>query len=598
MMAFDVWVESGSGQIPHALIAAAETLLDSDDAAMERSILAAAPDGILLISERGYICLANPAMQALTGHAPEALVGRSLDVLLPPAARAHHAGWMAHYFQQPRGRAMGSVPGLSLLHRDGHEVQVDIALGLCQGRHGPCAVAFLRDATEARRMADALRYQATHDALTGLYNRSQFAVMLDTGVAQSVRSGQRCAVLLLDLDNFKGINDSYGHAAGDRVLVEVAERLRSRLRPGDVIARQGGDEFTVLLSNVQSVEVAQEVAGELVAALEQPCRVDGYEVEPSGSIGLALCPDDAGDPAELLRYADLAMYAAKEAGRHGVVAYEAAMGEAILVKARIQERLRHALRMGGLALHYQPLVSVEHQRIESVEALLRWTDPELGVVPPDQFIPVAEASGLILQLGAWVLETACAQAAAWHAAGWPVRVAVNLSPQQFRLKDLPRRVADLLDKYRLPPTALELEVTESQAMANPLEASETLRALAAMGVTLALDDFGTGHSSLAQLKRLPVHRLKIDREFVRGVPHDDADVALVRGMAALARSLRLNVVAEGVEMPAQWAFLRRCGVHEIQGWLISRAVPAAVIDEMLVQGPDLTWVKDVEVSQG
>lgn len=560
-------------------------------------MLAAAPDGILLISAQGEILMANPAIQALTGHQPEALVGQSLDVLLPMSVRGHHARWMNHYFQRPHGRAMGSVPSLRLLHREGHEVQVDIALGLCHVRGQPCAVAFLRDTTEARSMADALRYQATHDALTGLFNRNQFMAMLEVAVAQAQRSGRPCAVLLLDLDDFKGINDSHGHAAGDRVLVEVAARLRGALRAGDVIARLGGDEFTVLLSDVLDAAVAQGVASKVLKALSQPCSVDGYELEPGGSLGIAMCPDDAADPMTLLRYADLAMYAAKEAGRQGVALYDRSMGEAMDARARIQERLRHALRRGELELHYQPLVNVTSLRIESVEALLRWNDPELGPIPPDRFIPVAEASGLILPLSEWVLETACAQASAWHAAGWPVRVAVNVSPQQFRLKDLPRRVSDLLSRHQLPATALELEITESQAMSNPLEARETLYALSQMGVTLALDDFGTGHSSLAQLKRLPVHRLKIDREFVRGVPHDDADVALVRGMAALARSLQLQVVAEGVETPTQWSFLRRCGVHEIQGWLIARAMPAAALEALMNQGPDLTWVKDL-VPQG
>ena len=594
----DIWPPETQSPIPYELVAAAQALLETDRAIIERTIVAAAPDGILLITADGCIRLANPAIQSLTGYSSHELVGKSLDILLPEEIRANHAKWMRHYFQRPRGRAMGSVDSLRVVHRDGHEVQVDIALGVCEASRESCAVVFLRDASEARRMADALRYQATHDALTGLYNRTQFMAMLEVGMTQAARSEGGCAVLLLDLDDFKGINDSYGHAAGDRVLVEVAARLRSALRAGDVIARLGGDEFTVLLANVADTEVAMDVARKVLAAVSMPCQVDGYELEPGGSIGVAMCPQDADDPITLLRYADLAMYAAKEAGRQGVVPFERTMGEAINVRARIQERLRHAMRFDGLELHYQPLVSVEHRRIESVEALLRWTDPELGPVSPDRFIPVAEASGMILALGDWVLETACAQAAAWHAAGWPLRVAVNLSPQQFRLKDLPRRVAELLDRHGLPPTALELEVTESQAMADPVGARETLRALAAMGVTLALDDFGTGHSSLAQLKRLPVHRLKIDREFVRGVPHDDADVALVRGMAALARSLRLSVVAEGVEMPAQWGFLRRCGVDEIQGWLISRAVPAAVIDDMLVRGPDLTWVKDVELMHG
>lgn len=590
--------ESMDGHIPCAVLAAAQALVDNDEAEVERAILAAAPDGILLISEQGEIRLVNPALQGLTGYSPQELLGRSLDVLLPPSVRGHHVHWMAHYFAHPHGRPMGNAPGLCLQHKLGHEVQVDIALAACPTQDGMCAVAFLRDVTEARRLADALRYQATHDALTGLYNRSQFMGMLEVAVAKTSRSGQACAVLLLDLDDFKGVNDSHGHGAGDLVLMEVAARLRATLRAGDVIARLGGDEFGVLLADLTDADMAASVAHKLLHTLVQPCRVDAFEVVPGGSIGISQCPADADDPTTLMRYADLAMYAAKAAGRSGVAAYEHTMGQAIHVRTQVQERLRQALRHGGLALHYQPLVNVAGLRVDSVEALLRWHDPELGPMAPDQFIPVAEASGLILPLSEWVLEQACQQARCWRDAGWPVRVAVNVSPQQFRLKDFAQRVHLLLERHGLAATALELEITESQAMENPLQARQTLHALAEMGVTLALDDFGTGYSSLAQLKRLPVHRLKIDREFVRGVPHDDADVALVRGMAALAHSLQLQVVAEGVEGPAQWTFLRHCGVQDMQGWLFARAMPAAALEEVLGWGSDLTWVKNRVMQSG
>lgn len=586
--------EPSAYSAPVGLVAAVQALHGGSATSIEHRVIAAAPDGILLISADGEIRLANPAVRALTGYEPHELVGQRLERLLPESVRPHHDRWMAQFFQSQRSRAMGSGAQLSLLHRAGHEVQVDIALGMCRAGEQPLAVVFLRDCTEARRMTEALRHQASHDALTGLHNRSQFQAMLELAVAQTSRNGHQCAVLLLDLDDFKRINDAYGHAAGDALLIEVAARLRQALRGADVVARLGGDEFAMLLPDVAEDVVALRVADKVLAALAQPCRIDGHLVEPAGSIGVALCPLHASDAKTLMRYADLAMYAAKSAGRQGAALYQSAMGEVVHARAQIQDRLRHALRHGGLALHYQPLVGVEHRRIESVEALLRWNDPELGQVPPDRFIPVAEASGLILPLGDWVLETACAQAAAWRAAGWPLRVAVNLSPHQFRLKDLPRRVADLLQRHQLPASALELEVTESQAMENPIEAREKLHELARMGVTLALDDFGTGHSSLAQLKGLPVHRLKIDREFVRGVPQDGFDVSLVRGMVALARNLSLGVVAEGVETAVQWGFLRHCGVQEIQGWLVSRAVPASEIDALLVQAQDWNWIQGIE----
>lgn len=558
---------------------------------IERTMLAAAPDAVLLVDAQGTIVLANAAAGVLTGYAPQALVDQPLDILLPQGLQGRHRQWVVQYFQRPYTRPMGRVTNLRLRHRAGHEVPVDIALGACTVAGAPCAVVFMRDVSEARRLTDALRHQATHDALTGLYNRAQLHELLQLTLRQALRSGRCGAVLLLDLDDFKAINDGHGHAAGDRVLVEVARRLRAHLRETDLVARLGGDEFLVLLPEVHDAAAAETVARKLLRALQQPYAADGCELRTNASIGVALFPDDARDADTLLRCVDLAMYAAKDGGRGGVVRYDARMRHALDARVRLHERLQQALHDGqGLALHYQPQWHVAGERVDAVEALLRWHDPVLGAVSPAQCIAVAERTGLIVPLGDWVLQEACAQVARWRAQGAQVRVAVNVSAQQFRLPDWPQRVQGALHRHGLPGDALELEITETQAMANPQQARATLQHLMALGVQLALDDFGTGHSSLAQLKRLPLHCIKIDREFVRELPDNATDAAMVRGVARLARLLRLRTVAEGVETPAQARHLRRHGVDALQGWLLAPALPAHEVQRWIA-ADDVAWTR-------
>lgn len=555
-----------------------------DCAELGQALLAAAPDAVLLVDAQGTIVLANPAVHGLTGHAAADLVGQPLDVLLPPTLAERHRQWVQQFFHHPHSRPMGKVPNLRLRHRDGHEVPVDIALALCEVAGMPCAVVFMRDITEMRRLTEVLRHQATHDALTGLHNRAQLHELLQMTVRQAQRGGRRGAVLLIDLDDFKAVNDGHGHLAGDRVLIEVARRLRASVRGSDVVARLGGDEFVVVLPEAPDPAVAEAVAAKLLQALAQPLALEHAEVGLGASVGVVLFPDDAADAQTLLRYADLAMYAAKEGGRRGVACYQPALAQALDERVRVHERLQHALRHGGLQPHYQPQLDLASDCVTTVEALLRWHDEVLGAVAPPRCIAVAESSGLIVPLGDWVLEHACQQVRQWREQGADVRVAVNLSPQQFRLPDLPQRVLGALQRHGLPAAALELEITETQAMADPAQARAMLHQLIALGLRVALDDFGTGHSSLAQLKRLPLHRIKIDREFVRGLPHDATDDAMVRGLARLARLLRLQTVAEGVETAAQHERLRRHGVDAIQGWVLAPALPAHEVARWLRPG--------------
>jgi diguanylate cyclase (GGDEF)-like protein/PAS domain S-box-containing protein len=567
--------------MPAALIQSAQQSLLVERAVLERAVIDAAPDGIMLVGRDGRILMANQAMEAIAGYTKAQLVGQSIQMLLPPHLRGKHAEQMQGFFAQPSRRPMGAVGHLHIFHVDGSHVPVDIALGHCHMGDDPCAVVFVRDISGVRRLEEQMQYQATHDALTGLANRWQFMQQLMYTMAQAARRQRGMALLLLDLDDFKAINDGHGHAAGDAVLVETARRIRGVLRAEDLLARLGGDEFTVLLPEISHPSDVDLVVQKLLLALAEPIRVHDYEVHPGASIGVACFPTDAGDSDTLLRYADMAMYQAKAAGRNTYAVYRAEMGHRLEERLTVHDRLKQALKDGHLRLHYQPQVDVRTGRVLSVEALLRWTDPVLGEVPPDRFIPVAESTGLILPLGEWVLETACRQQAAWAAKGLPMQVAINLSVRQFRQPQLCERLAALLRQTGVRPGHIELEITESEAMAEPEHAASLLAELAALGVRLALDDFGTGHSSLSYLKVLPIQRIKIDREFVRHVPRQKGDANLVRAVIALAHTLGLEVVAEGVESQEQLDFLQanRCQVY--QGWLTAKAMPADELEAWL-----------------
>lgn len=538
---------------------------------LERAAMDAAPDGMLAVDRQGRIVLANAQMERISGYPCAELLGQPVGLLLPAHLRQAHATHVQRYHARPERRAMGQGRDLWLVRRDGSQVPVDVALGHSP-EHGGTVVAFVRDISELRLLQARMHYQATHDTLTGLANRWQFGQQL----AQAIGApGPRpFALLLLDLDDFKAINDGYGHAAGDQVLREVARRLQDALAPGDVLARLGGDEFTVLLPGVSHRAEAERVAARLLGALCVPCRMQGFELNFGASLGIALHPDDATDAETLLRYADMAMYRAKQLGRARHAFYSPELGAQMAEKIHVHERLRQALASGtGLRLLYQPQVDVASGRMVAVEALLRWSDAQLGEVPPARFVPVAEATGLILELGAWALAEACRQIGRWQRAGVALRVAVNLSAQQLRQSDLVAQVARNLREHGVAPGRLELEVTESQAMADPQQARQVLAELRALGVVLALDDFGTGQSSLAWLRELPVTHIKVDRAFLQRVPHDTSDATLVRAVLALAHTLGLQVVAEGVERHEQLQWLRAQGCELYQGWLFAKALP-------------------------
>lgn len=550
-----------------------EGLRDMPGGWLEQVAMQAAPDGILLVDRDGTIIMANPAMQIISGYCTDELIGQSVSVLLAPHLGAKHDQQMRSYFQNPTRRPMGMGHDLWLHRKDNNLIPVDVALGHSEA-YGGAAVAFVRDISEVKRLQAQTSYQAAHDNLTGLVNRWQFGQRLEQAIQRGDTEGQAFALLLLDLDDFKAINDGYGHAAGDQVLVEVARRLKSVLRTGDVVGRLGGDEFTVLLPVLTHVQEAQHITAQLLELLQEPYRVQGFELNCGASAGIAVFPYDARDAETLMRYADIAMYHSKGRGRGQFALYTPPMGEKMAEKVLLHDRLKLALAYGGLSLHYQPQVDVFSGEVIGAEALLRWTDPTLGEVPPSRFIPVAEATGLILPLGQWVLNAVCRQILAWQQAGTPLRVAVNVSVQQLQQADWPEQLQETLQRHGVPADLLELELTESEAMSDPVLARHSLARIQALGIHVTLDDFGTGHSSLAYVQQLPISRIKIARDFIEPMLQGDSQAALVRAVIDLSHTLGLTVVAEGVESTDQLRRLHRYGCDIVQGWLYAKAVPA------------------------
>jgi diguanylate cyclase (GGDEF)-like protein len=439
-------------------------------------------------------------------------------------------------------------------------------------------------AQERERAAqeERIRHQAYHDALTGLPNRASFTEHLEEAMRRAKRAGWPLAILFLDLDLFKRVNDSLGHDAGDRLLRVAAERIRRAVREADMLFRMGGDEFTVLLEDVRGPEEAAMVAGRVLEGIAEPLQLQHHEISVTASIGIALYPRDDVLGERLVKSADTAMYRAKELGRNRYAFFAPEMNERVETQMQIEAALRRALKNEEFILHFQPRVSAATGRATGAEALLRWKHPDWGLVEPARFVPLLEETGLIVPVGAWVLAEACHRAKAWQAAGLPpLRVSVNLSSRQFRSDALFEAVSEALRSSSLAPQLLEVELTESLLVENVDHAMGVMGKLKAIGTAISIDDFGTGYSSLGYLKRFPIDSLKIDKSFVRDIATSPKDAAIVKAISALARSLGMGLIAEGVEEPWQVEFLRARHCTEMQGYLFSRPLPAESLAEAL-----------------
>jgi len=562
-----------------------------------RSAFENAPIGMAMTDLEGNILGANPAMARIVGRSTDDLNGRSVHDLTHPDDREASTAEM-------RRLVVNASDGYRIekryTHTDGHDVWVSVSVSCVRDDEGKSSylIGQVEDVTERRALRERLAYAAIHDPLTTLPNRVLFMDRLETSLSRAARQGRQVAVIFLDLDRFKLVNDGMGHAAGDRLLETVAQRLQRIMRPSDTVARFGGDEFVVMCDEITDASVAVEIAERLMEALSPAISLAEGETFVTASLGLALSGGDRDTAASLLRDADTAMYMAKERGRARIEVFEPKSHAMVLDRMRIRNELHGAVERGEFRVYYQPIVELSTGRVTCVESLLRWQHPERGLLHPGEFLTMAEESGLITPIGAWVLEESCRQAVAWTEerrrdglGGDPISVSVNLSPRQLIEPNLVEEVAAIVARTGIPPETVWLEITEGALAADTESTLGVLRRLRALGVRLAIDDFGTGYASLGHLKSFPVEVLKIDRSFMAGLGRGAEDATIVSSVIALAASLGLDCVAEGIEQPYQLEELRSLGCAFVQGFLLGVPLPALVLGEQL--GDDLSpWTVD------
>ena len=550
---------------------------------LSNSAIHASSNGIIVIdakSERRPIVYANPAFEQMTGCDSAELLGQDIFQLLG----CQQEGLLFDYLSSALYLSEKRCAVVPSRRRDGSLFWNEFSITVVRDPNDAVShyVGVLNDVTERIEYEGQLEHKATHDVLTGLANRSLLMDRIDQSIANGHRYGHAVAVLLVDLDHFKYINDSMGHAAGDQVVRMVAQRLGECAREGDTVARMGGDEFVLVLNRVEGEQDVVRVLQRIVSSIGEPLLVEGRQLHVTSSLGVSLFPKDGDSAEDLLRYADTAMYRAKEQGRDSYWFYTADMNARMMERLAMEGHLRQALEKEEFVLHYQPQVDIRSGRIVGAEALLRWQSPTQGLVPPGKFIPLAEETGLIIPIGAWVLNRVCEQTKRWQLDGLPrIRVAVNISAAQFRHKRFTSQVKEALAASGLEAASLELEITESMLMKDVEEAIEILHGLKAIDLHLSLDDFGTGYSSLNYLKRFPIDVLKLDQSFVRDILVDADDATIGKTIIGLGHSLNLKVVAEGVETAEQYAFLRQHDCDLVQGYYFCRPLAAEAFAQFL-----------------
>jgi diguanylate cyclase (GGDEF)-like protein/PAS domain S-box-containing protein len=545
-------------------------------------------DAVVCTDITGNITFLNIVAERMTGWTRQEAAGRPMaDVfrIFDATSRESTPNPMERAVDQDK--TVHLPPNCILIRRDGFEIPIEDSVAPIHDRQGHAtgAVVVFRDVSAARAMALEMTHSAQHDFLTGLPNRMLISDRVSQAITMASRHMKKVGVLFLDLDGFKHINDSLGHPFGDKLLQSIAKRLVDCVRASDTVSRQGGDEFVVLLSEMEQSEDAAITARRMLQTVAEAHPIDQHDLHITTSIGVSVYPDDGMDAETLIKNADTAMYQAKENGRQSYQFFEPAMNVRAVERQSIEENLRRAIQGHEFSLHYQPKISLRTGEITGAEALLRWTHPARGLISPAQFIPVAEDSGLILPIGNWVLREACKQARTWMDAGLPLTsVAVNISAMEFRDENFLEGVFAILTETRLDAKFLELELTESVLMKRAETTESILRELRASGIHLAVDDFGTGYSSLSYLRKFPIDTLKIDQSFVHQISSTPDDTAIVTAIISMGRSLKLRVVAEGVETAEELAFLQAHHCDEAQGYYFSRPVPAEQFAKLLKFG--------------
>lgn len=565
---------------------------------LHRYIVNSSPDIIYMLDPEGRFTFLNERVETLLGYRVDDLIGKHYSAVLhdEDVEQANY-----RFNERRTGERASRNVELRLKCRDGmrapryfdtSELPIEMsAMGVYARTESGGRGQFLgtygvaRDITDRKKAEEIISYQANHDLLTGLPNRTLLKDRLSLAISHSRRNDQSLAVLFLDLDRFKLINDTLGHVAGDELLQSVSARLKDCLREGDTLARVGGDEFMLLLPEVRTDEDSARVAEKIIQVLKQPFVIDGHDVFVSVSIGVAIYPRDGKTLDSLIKNADIAMYHIKERGKDGVQFFSQHMNATLSRYLSLESGMRKALELNQFRVYYQPQVDVASGQIVGLEALIRWQHPTRGLLPPMEFVPLAEESGLIVPIGEWLLRTACEEIARWRRAGLPaVRIAVNLSALQVEQPHFVDRVIAVLDQFELPGSVLELEITENVIMKDMDIVVQKLRQLSGRGIRIAIDDFGTGYSSLSYLRKLPIHTLKIDRSFVHDIRHGSGDGSIVTAIVAMAKGLRLKLIAEGVEHTAQLEYLRALGCHEMQGYLFSRPLEAGQARRLIANG--------------
>ncbi|MFT4712786.1 MAG: diguanylate cyclase (GGDEF)-like protein/PAS domain S-box-containing protein [Candidatus Azotimanducaceae bacterium] len=566
---------------------------------LHRFIVDHSPDIVFMLDSEGRFTFLNDAIYQTLGYNKSELIGHHYSEIVFGAS-ADDAKYVFTERRSDDRKSSNVEIQLKSLGEHGAKFFDTSSMSVTLNHHeltndvfqGTYGVA--RDVTEKKRAQEMIRFQAYHDLLTKLPNRALMEDRLGIAITQANRNRQNLAVMFLDLDRFKWVNDTLGHAMGDRLLQSVSKRLEKCLRKGDTLARFGGDEFALILPQLQRHKDAETIAKKILSEFREPFVIDKHELFVSASIGIAVFPEAGENADALIRSADLAMYCVKDSGKNGFEFYNADMNELSNARLTIERELRGALANGDLRVCYQPQVNAITEKIVGFEALIRWEHPQNGLVYPSDFIPVAEETGLILEVGNFVLETACADIQRWRESGLEnVRVSINFSAPQVDQDDFIERIVDTMARYEVPGNCLEVEITENIIMTDMSQVILKLRELAELGIKVAVDDFGTGYSSLSYLQQFPINTLKIDKSFVSTIEINEGGTSIVNAIVAMAQGLKLNLIAEGVETDPQLEYLRKLGCEEIQGWLFGKAESADRTFEVLTQSRDGISLRDI-----